>query len=111
MTGPIFPTPNPTLAAAGPAVAAFLAWMVLTGLVSLLALIRVVRRPADQWPHGNVSKILWVLAVLYGVWPVAGFPIAFGAIAAIYRTRRPADTVPPGQLPMVEGTPGIWEDK
>jgi hypothetical protein len=98
-----------TVAAASPGPAAFfLAWILVSGLVALVAVIRVMRRPAPDWPHGLWSKIGWVLVVLYLAVPVAGYPIPVGAVAAIWRTRRP-ETPRPAELPYAHGGP--WDGK
>jgi hypothetical protein len=109
MPAPLFPAPSITVAAASPGPAAFfLAWIITSGLVALVAVIRVMRRPAADWLHGLWSKIGWVLLVLYLAVPVAGYPIPVGAVAAIWRTR-PPQPPRPAELPYADGTG--WEGK
>jgi hypothetical protein len=82
--------------------AGHLGWVFITGTVGLVAIIRILRRPADQWSHGTWSKIAWILIVLYIAVPLAGYPIPLGAGAAIWRTRRPK-TTPTIALPYETG--------
>jgi hypothetical protein len=109
--GASFPDPATIAAVATPVAASYFGWMVLTGLIVLVAVIRVIHRPAEAWPHRNWSKVAWVLAVLYVTVPLGGFPIPIGAVAAVWHTRRRPQPSFPYQLPTAEGSPGIWEDK
>jgi uncharacterized membrane protein len=99
MTTHVFP-PS-TLATATGAVD-FLAWILICGVVGLVAVIRVLRRPTAEWTHGMWSKIGWIAVILYVAIPLGGYPIPFGAIAAIWCTRRPP-TARPAQLPYADG--------
>jgi hypothetical protein len=93
--------------------AGHLTWTLLSGLLSLVAVIRVLRQPAENWSHRNWSKLAWVLAIGYLAPPLGGYPMPIGAIAAIWRTRRQPNPPPaPGQPPMAEGSsdwPWPWD--
>ena len=83
----------------------YLAWILLSGLVGLVAVIRVLRQPAAKWKHPNWSRLAWVVAILYVAPILGGYPIPVAAIAAIWSTRRPRpEPAPPGQLPLTEGS-------
>jgi hypothetical protein len=78
----------PADAAVGPAVivaamtpATLLVWAVLCAVVAVVAIIRGLRQPAEDWPHGNWSMLGWVLLTVYLAPPLAGYPIPLGAIA------------------------------
>jgi hypothetical protein len=96
-----FPPPTNSIATV-PNAADYLAWVLVFGIVVLVAAIRVLRRPAAEWPHGMWSKIAWIVAILYIVVPLSGYPIPLGAVAAIWRTRRPP-TARPAELPYADG--------
>jgi hypothetical protein len=84
----------------------YLGWVMMASLVELVAVIRVIQRPAENWAHRNWSKLAWVLSVLYLAPTLGGYPIPVGAIAAIWRTRRrPTGPPAPGQPPMAQGSP------
>jgi hypothetical protein len=102
MTAPLFPPPTfiATVAGAG----SYLAWILICGVVAL-AVARVVRRPADDWPHGMWSKIGWILVIAYVAIPLGGYLLPLGAAAAMWRTRRPP-SAPPAQLPYADGDTG-----
>ena len=68
--------------------ATYFGWIVACGLACIVAIVRVIRRPAEYWPHGNWSKLAWVAAALYLSIPYAGYPIPVGAIAAIWATTK-----------------------
>jgi len=86
--------------------AGYVVWVFLSGLIALVAVIRVLRQPADNWKHGNWSKVAWVAATLYLAPIVGGYPVPMGAIAAIWRTSRHSTTSDgPGQHPRAEGSP------
>ena len=94
--------------------ASYLAWITVSGLVAFVAIVRVIRRPAEQWKHANWSKLGWVLAAFYIAPIVGGYPIPVGAIAAIWRTTRYQPSPNTTGLPPVEGTPGWplpWDTK
>lgn len=92
-----------------------LGWVMLSGAVALVAIIRVLRQPASTWKRRNWSKLLWVIAILYVALPIAGYPIPLGAIAAIWRTGRRRDSATcPTPLPLEEGSsdwPFPWDSK
>lgn len=80
-------------------------WDVLASAAMFVAVVRVVCTPTDRWPHGRLSKISWVVAVIWfapvlhsAVWPV-------GAAAAIWHTRRLQRSVPtsPDPVPFARG--------
>ena len=84
----------------------YLSWILLCGLLGLVAVIRVVRQPAQSFKHLNWSKVAWIAAILYLAPVLGGYPIPIGGIAAIWRTRRrPTPADPPVQLPRAQGSP------
>lgn len=87
-----------------PGPAGYLGWIVVAGLVSLVAVIRVLRQPAEAWRRRNWSKLAWVLAILYLAPIVGGWPVPVGAIAAIWRTRNRRSATTLG-IHQVEGNP------
>jgi hypothetical protein len=101
MNGPLSPALT-TLATTAPGAGAFLISALTTAALTVVAVIRVVRRPAHEWPHGTWSKIGWVLIILNLVIPLGGFLIPVGAIAALINTRRPQTTPGPAQLPYAD---------
>jgi len=101
MNALLFPPPTSSVAVV-PSAADYLAWVLVCGTVALVAAVRVLRRPAAEWPHGMWSKIGWIIAILYLAIPLGGYPIPFGAIAAIWRTRRPPNSRP-AELPYADG--------
>jgi hypothetical protein len=106
--------PGATSATASSA-AGYLVRVVLSGLVGLVAVIRILRQSAEYWSHRNWSKLAWVLAILYMAPHLGGYPIPVGATAAIWRTRRsPTGPQVPGQVPMADCSsdwPWPWEHK
>jgi hypothetical protein len=98
--------------------------LVFVGVLALVAVIRIIRRPDEDWPHKNWSRIAWVLTVLYLAVPIGGYPIPIGAITALWRTRRrpsgpagragragpagpiavPAGPAGPSAVPMAQGS-------
>jgi hypothetical protein len=108
MPTPLSPSPTNTLAAASPLTAGHFGWALIAGAVGLVAIIRVVRRPAGEWTHGMWSKVGWILVILYVIVSLAGYPLPIGAGAAIWRTRRPK-VAPTAQLPFDTG--GTLESK
>ncbi|MDQ6615489.1 MAG: hypothetical protein M3083_12275 [Actinomycetota bacterium] len=95
--------------------ASHLAWVLATGLVALLAVIRVLRQPAGHWKYRNWSKLAWVIAILYLAPALGGYAIPIAAMAAIARTRtQPGLLSTRSQLPEGEGTsdwPLPWGSK
>jgi hypothetical protein len=94
--------------------ATYLGWVFLSGVVGLVAVIRVLRQPADRWRHRSWSKVAWVLAILYIAPPLAGYPIPVGAIAAIWRTGGSNNSSTQPGLPRAEGSPNWplpWDTK
>jgi hypothetical protein len=82
-----------------------LGWILLSGLVGLVAVIRVLRQPAAKWKHPTWSRLAWVVAILYVAPILGGYPIPVGAITAIWSTRRPRpEPASPGQLPLTQGS-------
>jgi hypothetical protein len=71
-----------TTLAAGPGVtpataygvAGYLGWVLLSGLVGLVAVIWFLRQPAENWPHRDWSKIARVLTILYLAPPLSAPP-------------------------------------
>lgn len=83
-------------------------WSALCALLMLVAVIRIVRRPKEEWRHGNWSKVGWVAAVMLLTVSLAGLALPVGASAACWRTRRDGRrNRTAGQLPRETGA-GIW---
>lgn len=79
---------------------AVIVWDVVASAVMFVAVVRVACTPAERWPHGRLSKVSWVVGVIWfapvlhsAVWPV-------GAAAAIWHTRRLQRSVPAGPDPL-----------
>ena len=90
-----------------PGRAIYIGWLVFVSALGLVAVIRIIRRPDEDWPHKNWSRIAWVLTVLYLAVPIGGYPIPIGAIAAVWRTRRRASKpAGPAGLPGLAGPAG-----
>ena len=86
--------------------ASHLAWILLSGLAALVAVVRVLRQPAQNWKHRNWSKLAWIGAALSLPPVLGGYPIPIGAVAAIWRTRqRTTRPDAPGQIPHAQGSP------
>lgn len=101
---PLAAGPGPLLAVAS-GTFSYLAWIVLCGTIGLVAVIRVLRQPANEWRHRNWSKLAWVAAILYVAPLLGGYPIPIGAMAAIWRTRRRVSPETPSQIPRAQGSP------
>lgn len=86
--------------------AGYLFWLMLVGICELVAVVRVLRHPVENWPHRHWSTLGWVLASLCLAPALGGYPIPVGAIATIWRTvRRPAGPTTYYGIPMHEGSP------
>jgi hypothetical protein len=86
--------------------ATYFGWILACGLACIVAIVRVLRRPAEHWPHRNWSKLAWIAAALYLSIPFAGYPIPVGAIAAIWATtKEPSQPATTLNLPIEPGNP------
>ena len=77
------------------------------GVIDIIAAIRAVRIPADQWNHGRWSKTAAVLAALFVGFHIGLVFLPLGAAAVWAQTtklaRKPDPRPVPSPLPLADG--------
>lgn len=83
-------------------------WNALAGIITLLAILRLLRSPREWFSYGVVSKLAWVLTAWSVSWHFNGALFPVGAVACLCNLRalrRREESVQALGVPYASGSP------